>query len=67
MTERIRLRPAEGRKVPFPGRPKKALAEKGESVELDGYWRRRLAAGEVERVEDRDVKPPKKAPKSEES
>lgn len=64
MTERIRIRPAAGLKVPIPGRPKKPLAEKGESVDLDGYWRRRLAAGEVVRVED--VKPPKKA-KSEES
>ena len=66
MTERARIRPTEGMKVPFPGRPKKALVSTGESVDLDGYWRRRLAAGEVVRVED--VKPsPKKAPKSEES
>jgi hypothetical protein len=66
MTERARIRPAEGLKVPVPGRPKKALVSTGESVDLDGYWRRRLAAGEVVRVED--VKPsPKKAPKSEES
>jgi len=66
MTERVRIRPVAGLKVPFPGRPKKALVSTGESVDLDGYWRRRLAAGEVVRVED--VKPsPKKAPKSEES
>lgn len=66
MTERVRIRPAEGMKVPFPGRPKKALVSTGESVDLDGYWRRRLAAGDVVRVED--VKPPmKKTLKSEES
>lgn len=64
MTERIRIRPAEGLKVPVPGRPKKPLAATGEFVQLDGYWRRRLAAGEVVRV---TTKAPKGAPKSEES
>lgn len=66
MTERVRIRPAEGMKVPFPGRPKKPLVSTGESVELTGYWRRRLAAGDVARIED--AKPStKKTPKGEES
>lgn len=51
---RARIRPTKGLKVPVPGRPKKPLAPAGESVELDSYWRRRLAAGEVVQVEQLD-------------
>lgn len=53
-----RLKPREGLIVPNPATGK-ALAAAGERVTLSPYWRRRLAAGEVERVESAPSKPAK--------
>lgn len=52
-----RLKPREGLLVPNPATGK-YLAADGERLELSPYWRRRLAAGEVERV----VTPPPSKP-----
>lgn len=45
------LKPAKpGAIVRFPGNPSRRLADEGETVKLSAYWRRRLAAGDVEEV-----------------
>ena len=51
MSEPKLLRPADGRKVRR--QDGKHLAEGGETVELNSYWRRRLEAGDVIEVEGR--------------
>jgi len=53
----IVLKPAPGRMVrdPVTRRP---LAADGEPVELDTFWRRRLAAGDVERAPRARANPP---------
>jgi len=63
METHLTLRPAkapEGMEVPeelegrrvvaFPDRPTKPLDPNGERVALSTYWRKRLAAGDVEKV-----------------
>ncbi|MEQ5770007.1 DUF2635 domain-containing protein [Halomonas sp. H33-56] len=50
------LKPVRGRRVrdPLRGRP---LRDDGEPVTLDGYWRRRLRDGDVERVKSQPARP----------
>lgn len=55
MSETKLLRPAASKKVRRPDG--KHLAESGETVELNSYWRRRLDAGDVIEVEDRAAVP----------
>ena len=48
------VRPARPElRVPFPGPgPRRYLAAEGEEVQLDEYWRRALARGDVTLAED---------------
>lgn len=55
MSELKTLRPAAGKKVRRPDG--KHLAESGEAVELNSYWRRRLDAGDVIEVGTREAAP----------
>lgn len=55
MSELKLLRPADGKKVRRPDG--KHLAEDGETVELNSYWRRRLDAGDVIEVGGRSAAP----------
>lgn len=61
-----RLKPREGLLVPNPASGK-YLAAAGERVELSPYWRRRLAAGEVQRVAAPPPSKPAKAKPREET
>lgn len=47
------VRPIGGRKIRFPDRPSQHLRPEGDRVNLDDFWRARLADGDVEVVEPR--------------
>ncbi len=53
-------------RVSIPGRPGTYLPEGGAIVELSSYWRRRLAAGDVETCEEQAApsRPAARAPKA---
>lgn len=46
------VRPTGGRIIRFPDRPSQHLRPEGDRVNLDDYWRGRLADGDVELVEE---------------
>jgi len=60
---KIRIRPKEGLKVPYP-MSKRFLNPEGEEVERSSYWIRRLRDKDVEEVQ---VEKPKPAPKKNKS
>lgn len=61
MSENKVLRPAAGARVRHPDG--QVLAEKGDPVVMNPYWRRKLAAGDVvEVVEQVKTEAPKPAP-----
>ncbi len=54
------VRPTGGRMIRFPDRPSQHLRPEGDRVNLDDYWRGRLADGDVELVPEArgdDVEP----------
>lgn len=53
---KVLIQPARGLLVPNPQNNFKPLPPEGAEVELDRYWKRRLADGDVSQV-----KPPSKA------
>ena len=55
----VNVKPAPGLKIRMPERKMRHLSEAGEAVEVNEYWRRRLADGDVVKVE------PKRAHKKE--
>lgn len=46
------VRPTGGRMIRFPDRPSQHLRPEGDRVNLDDFWRGRLADGDVELVEE---------------
>ena len=63
MTDRITLKPRPGLIVrhPLTGA---VIPNTGVRVEVDGYWRRRLAAGDVYEATDQTAAKPKRARKT---
>ena len=58
------VRPTGGRKIRFPDRPSQFLRPEGDRVNLDDFWRGRIADGDVEVVPEARAKPapaPRKA------
>lgn len=55
----IHIRPAKGLRVLDP-ETRQPLPEEGAEVPLSTFWRRRLRAGDVERVKTEAAKPPAK-------
>ncbi len=55
----VNVKPAPGLKIRMPERQMRHLSDAGEVVEVNEYWRRRLADGDVVKVE------PKRAQKKE--
>ncbi len=47
----VKIKPVKGRKVRKPDLT--YLAEKGESVQLDSYWQRRINQGDVQLIDDK--------------
>jgi len=55
------LKPAPGLKIRMPERGMRHLADAGEAVEMNDYWRRRLADGDVLKVEPKRAAAKKEA------
>jgi hypothetical protein len=59
MSRIVKIKPAGHNMVRNPDAQMRHLDPAGEPVEMNAYWLRRLAAEEIEVVEDAPVKSPK--------